>query len=502
MSDTQERDRPAAVGIDVGTGGVRALVCDDRGAVLGRGGAAHPLVSPRTGWAEQDPADWWTATGAAVRAALSDAGDPPVAGVGLSGQMHGTVLLDESLEAVRPALLWCDARATEAAAATVAEVGRARLIALGGNPPLPGFTAPQLRWLREHDGETLRRARWAVHAKDAVRARLTGEVATDHSDASGSGLYGVAAGGWDDELLDAYGVERALLAPILESGACAGHVSEEAARHTGLPAGTPVAAGAADNAASAFGSGVTRPGELIVSVGTSGTLLAPVAEAVPDVTGRCHLFRHAEPGRWYLMAVVLSAGGALNWWSEASGRTLAELGAAAAAVPPGSEGVVALPYLSGRRMPREEPLARATVSGLALGQGAGHIARALIEGATFALADGLACLRDADVEARDALVTGGASGHHVWREALTLALPELTLRPAPVDEGAARGAALLGLTAAGVELDRDAAFPPSERTLLDAPPDAAAQADVAHAFARFRALSDDPLLRNHERTAR
>ncbi len=494
---------PLAVGIDVGTGGVRALVCDVLGTVHGRGAAPHPLAAPRPGWAEQDPAQWWAATAAAVAQALRDAGDPVVAGVGVAGQMHGTVLLDEALEAVRPALLWCDARAAEAAASTTVEVGRARLIALGGNPPLPGFTGPQLRWLREHDGHALARTRWVVQAKDAVRAQLTGAVATDHSDASATGLYDVAAGGWCEELAAAYGADTRLLAPLLESGACAGHVTPAAARRTGLPAGVPVAAGAADNAASAFGCGVTRPGELIVSVGTSGTLLAPVAKPAPDATGRCHLFRHAEAGRWYLMAVVLSAGGALRWWQEVSGNALEELAHAAERVPPGCEGVVALPYLSGRRMPRDEPHARATISGLSLAHGAGHVARALIEGATFALADGLACLRDAGVEAREALVTGGATRHRVWQEALTLALPELTLRPAPSDEGAARGAALLGLQAAGVALEPTASARP-ERLLLDdgARPDAAAHAAVAEALARFRLLSDDPLLTSQETTRR
>ncbi len=485
----------AVVGIDVGTSGTRALVCDERGTLLGSGSAGYPLASPHAGWAEQNPRDWWAATGAAVRRALEQAGSPPVAGVGLTGQMHGTVLIDERLQPLRPALLWCDARAAGAAEAIVEQAGFQRTIALAGNPPHSGFTAPQLRWLAEHDPDTLARARWAVCAKDYVRAQLTGAVAADHSDASGTGLYGVAEEGWSGELAALAGVDVRLLPPILESGACAGTVTDAAARVTGLPAGVPVAAGAADNAASAFGSGVTRPGRLIVSVGTSGTLLAPVAAPAADPTGACHLFRHAEPGSWYLMAVALNAGGALGWWQQASGTPLDELAQAAAAVAPGSDGVVALPYLSGRRMPRNQPHARATVTGLTLAHGAGHVARALIEGAAYALADGLACLRAAGVAAREAIVTGGATRHRIWQEALTLALPELTLLRAPVDEGAARGAALLGLQAAGLAID-PTAFPPAEQPLLDdtGALTPAAYSAVADGLARFRALSDDALL--------
>jgi xylulokinase len=481
-----------AVGIDVGTGGVRAVVCDGDGEELSVGTAGYPVIAPRPGWAEQDPQRWWSATCEAVRQALSAAGDAVrVVGVGLSGQMHGTVLLDERLQPLGNALLWCDGRAVEEVRSVVSEVGRESLIALTGNAALPGFTAPQLRWLAHADARRLHEARWAVCAKDYIRARLTGALATDHSDASGTGLYSYERGGWSRTLADIYGVDMEMLAPIHESSECVGRISSGAAQDTGLPAGTPVAAGAGDNAAAALGTGVHEPGELMISVGTSGTVLAPVAAPAPDPTGRCHLFRHALPGRWYSMAVVLSAGGGLSWWAGVTGAPIDALARAAEAQRPGSDGVIALPYLSGRRMPRDEPLARATITGLALAHGPSHISRALIEGAAYAIADGVGCLRDLGEDASRAVVTGGAAGHRVWRQALTLALPRLTLSRAARAEGAALGAALLGFAAAGRPLT--AAGAPIARTPLLAGERGPSDEDfavIAAGYRRFRELSE------------
>lgn len=484
----------ATIGLDVGTSGARALVVDRSGRVLACAGVAYPLDASAPGFAEQAPESWWEAAKRVLSEAWEAAGRPRVAGVGLSGQMHGTVLVDEQLAPLRPALLWCDGRAADVAAATEREHGRDWLIATAGNTPQPGFTAPQLRFLAERRDPALERARWTLCAKDFVRARLTGVAATDHTDASGTGLYSPATGDWSDELAAAYGVSRHLLPPLVESAAAAGEVTLAAARETGLPAGTPVAGGAADNAAAALGAGVTRPGELLISVGTSGTLLAPVDGPVADPSGACHLFRHAVAGRWYSMAVALDAGGALAWWQRVAGAPLDELVEEAAGVAPGSAGAVALPYLSGRRMPETGPPARAALTGLSLAHGRGHVTRAVMESAAYALADGLACLRRLGVDAGDAVLTGGATRHPLWREILALALPGVRFQRPARGDGAALGAALLGLAAAGRPLDEVLADVRTRHELERPATEPVARAAVASGYERFRALSDDPLV--------
>ena len=438
-----------ALCLDIGTSGARALVVSAQGRVLGEAGAEYPLFAEEPGQAEQEPRDWWQGAVGAIRAALASAGLTRVDGIGVTGQMHGTVLVDERLAPVRRALLWCDGRAAVDASEVTGRFGRAQIIAAAGNLPMPGFTGPQLRWLTR--AGQLGSARWALCAKDYVRARLTGEVATDPSDATGTGLLGLD-GSWSGELAEAYGIEPRLLPPVIESGEVAGHLTRAAAAATGLAEGTPVATGAADNAAAALGTGVVAPGTLMLSVGTSGTILAPMADPRPDETGRCHLLRHAVPGTWYAMAVVLSAGGALTWWRSVTGRPLDELSSAAAAVAPGSDGVVMLPFLSGRRMPVVDPEARAAFCGMSLSHGVGHLTRAVIEGAAFAMKEGLECIRDLGIDDKDAVVTGGAARHRIWRDVLALALPDLRLATAAPGGGAALGAALLAFAAAGVPL--------------------------------------------------
>ena len=488
---TPARGSGAALGLDIGTSGVRALIVDSGGRRLGKGEVKHPLLSSRPGYAEQRPLDWWHGTVTATAAALAAAGVDGVDGIGLSGQMHGSVLLDAELSPLRPALLWCDSRAAGDATAVTESVGRTEIIRAAGNLPMPGFTAPQLRWLARA-GE-LGAARSVLCTKDCIRAWLTGNVATDPSDASGTGLFGLE-GAWNEDLVRAYGVDPALLPPVIESSEEAGRLTRTAAAELGLAQGTPVAAGAADNAAAALGSGVISPGKLLLSVGTSGTIVVPVAAPLPDTTGRCHLFRHAFEGTWYSMAVVLSAGGALSWWQSVIDRPIEELAAAAATVPPGSEGVIMLPFLSGRRMPELDPAARATFSGMSLSHGTAHLTRAVMEGAGYALAEGLECIRDLGLDAVDAVVTGGAAQHQIWREILTLALPDLHLHTALPEDGAAMGAALLGLAVAGAPLEPLVGRAVAHHS-LDRPPLARAdQAAVASGFERYRALAATPTL--------
>jgi xylulokinase len=321
---------------------------------------------------------------------------------------------------------------------------------------------------------------------------LTGVALTDPSDASGTGLYSIAAQDWSTDLAEAFGVDARLLPPIVPSGSPAGTITRDAARATGLAEGTPVAAGAADNAAAALGAGVVRPGQLMISVGTSGTLLAPnVCE--PDTSGRCHLFRDATDG-WYSMAVVLSAGGALSWWGQVTGGDLGQLGEEAAEIPPGSEGLTMLPYLSGERMPRNRPDARGGFVGLSLAHRRAHLTRAVLEGAAFALADGLLCLKEVGIQSEHAILTGAASSHPIWQEVLALALPGLELAQARLAEGAALGAALLGFQASGRSLEELLGEIVSVEPLAPPPRTAADKAAVAAAYIRFQAASNDPLL--------
>ncbi|MEO8091426.1 MAG: xylulokinase [bacterium] len=482
-----------ALGVDIGTGGARALLIDAAGTILGRGESSYPLLAPRPGLAEQRPEDWWTSACTAIEAAISDVRAERIAGIGFAGQMHGAVLVDERLQPLRTALLWCDGRAADAAGRITAERGAGWLIAQAGNPPLSGFTAPQLRFLSEQGDPALKRARWVLCAKDFVRLMMTGVPLAEPSDASGTGLYSIIERDWGADLAEAYGVDARMLPPIVGSGEGAGSVTAAAAKATGLVQGTPVAAGAADNAAAALGSGVTSAGQLMVSVGTSGTVLAPTG-GEPDPSGRCHLFRHATGDGWYSMAVVLSAGGALSWWQGVAGADLEILAEEAERAPAGSDGVVMLPYLSGRRMPSNEPGARGSFVGLSLSHGRAELTRAVLEGAGFALADGLFSLREIGVTAKRAVITGAASAHRIWQEILGLAMPDLRLERALPAEGAALGAALLGFQVAGRPLE-----PLLEGMLTFEPVPAADVPEsgrdaVAAARRQFQALSHDPLL--------
>lgn len=474
-----------SLGLDIGTSGARALVLEGK-SVLGEGSADYPLHTDAPGHAEQEPRDWWHRAVAAARQALEAAGGPRIDAIGLSGQMHGAVLLDQDLAPVRRALLWCDGRAAGDALEVTRELGRERIIEASGNLPMPGFTGPQLRWLAR--SESLGGVRWVVCAKDFVRIRLTGQMATDPSDASGTGLYGVDEG-WSAELCDAYGVDSKLLPPVIESGDAAGTLAEQPARDLGLEPGIPVAAGAADNAAAALGSGVVRPGTLLLSIGTSGTVVAPLARPRPDLSGRCHLFRHAAPGSWYAMAVVLSAAGALAWWESVTGTPIAELSAAASEVGPGSDGVTMTPFLSGRRMPVADPDARAGFAGMALSHGMGHLTRAVVEGACFSMAEGLECVRDLGVDDLDAVVTGGAARHSIWMQALALALPGLRLHTAAPKGGAALGAALLGMSAAGADLGGRVDEVITRQSVPDQELSEADYAAVATSYDRYRELA-------------
>jgi len=440
--------RVTVVGIDVGTSAVKGLALDEAGAVLARAQAGYPLSTPRPGWAEQDPEDWWRATEAVLAQLAADAGPP--AGIGLSGQMHGLVALDAGGRVLRPAILWNDQRTGAECAEIEAALGLERLIALTGNRALPGFTAPKLLWLRRHEPDVYGRIARVCLPKDYVRLRLCGEHATDVSDASGTLLLDVAGRRWSEEVLAALQLDGDWLPKALEGPAVSGLT----------PAGVPVAAGGGDQAAGAVGVGVDRPGPVSVALGTSGVVFSALARFAADPQARVHAFCHAVPGAWHAMGVMLSAAGSLRWLRDTIAPELGyeALTAAAADWPPGAEGLLFAPYLSGERTPHADPDARGAFTGLSIRHDRGALVRAVLEGVAFGLRDSLDLIAELDPDRPPRLgrVSGGGARSDEWL-AIVASVLELPLERVAVDEGAAFGAALLGGVAAGVWPDVGAA---------------------------------------------
>ena len=432
------------VGLDVGTSGVKALAVSPDGEVLAEAEEHYPLSTPRPGWAEQDPEDWW----AAAQRALDRVGGADVAGIGLSGQMHGLVALDAADRVLRPAILWNDQRTAAQCREIEERVGLERLVALTGNRALTGFTAPKLLWLREHEPDVHDRIAHVLLPKDHVRLRLCGEHATDVADASGTLLFDVGRRAWSDEVADALEVDRAWLPAAHESPAVTGHTAD----------GVPVAAGAGDQAAGAVGVGVDGPGPLSVVLGTSGVVFAALPSYAADEQARVHAFCHAVPGMWHAMGVMLSAGGALRWLRDvvAPGVPFDQLVAEAARWEPGVEGLVFLPYLAGERTPHPDAGARGAFNGLSLRHDRGALVRAVLEGVAAGLRDALDLLRAMGLEPVVGRVSGGGAGSDLW-VSIVASMLGLPLQRMRVDAGAAYGAALLGGVAAGTFADVPAA---------------------------------------------
>jgi len=483
------------LGLDVGTSGVKALLMSATGDV--RASATTPLTlsTPQPGWAEQDPLDWWEASLASIRAVRSQApgGGASIECVGISGQMHSSVFLDRAGEVVRPALLWCDGRTTEECREIERRVGgEARLRDLVSNPALEGFTLPKVLWLRNHEPEAFRLVATVLLAKDYIRYRLTGELATEPSDASATLMFDTARRRWSREIFDAMELSGSLAPEIGGSAEVLGRINDEGAAATGLPAGTPVVGGGADNACGAVGVGVVGPGEAVASWGTSGTLLAPMVEPRVDPGLRAHTFCHVVPEMWYLMGVVLSAGGAFAWYRDQLARDLAgdpnadrTLDDEAASVSRGAEGVSFLPYLQGERTPHRNAGARAAFLGLSLAHTRAHLTRAVIEGVCFALRDSLEILNSLGFSLNEVLFTGGGARSSLVRRTLAevFGIPVATVSR---EEGPAYGAALLAAVGVGAfsDLRTAAAATVSREPAVGPSPEAHAAYDAP--YARFR----------------
>jgi xylulokinase len=452
------------MGIDVGTTGTRAVIVRPNGRVMGACTVDHqPMRMPKPGWAEQDPEDWWKATIGAVRGSLQQTGlaGAQIRGVGFSGQMHGVALLDKANTVLRPALLWCDQRSQAQCDQITAGVGADRLIQLVSNPALTGFSAPKLLWVRDNEPAVYDRAAHFLLPKDYVRFRMTGEFATDVSDASGTLLFDVTHRRWSQEMLDLLHVDPSLLPRVYESPQITGKISTEAALVTGLRAGTVVVAGAGDQAASAVGNGIVRLGMTSATVGTSGVIFSFTDKPRLDPRGRIHTFCHAVPGKWHVMGVTHGAGLSLRWFKEQLGESedwyarqisvdpYEVLLAEAERIAPGSDGLLFLPYLMGERTPHLDPLARGMWFGLTALHTRGHLIRSILEGVAFSLRDSLEIFRELKIPVLQIRASGGGSRGPLWRQiqADIFGKEIVTLRES---EGSALGAALLAGVGAGI----------------------------------------------------
>ena len=482
------------LGLDIGTSGVKAILVAPSGDVVAATTTPLTLSTPRPGWAEQHPDDWWSATVQSIRGVLAQQPDLDVASVGISGQMHSSVFLDRTGQVVRPALLWCDGRTTdECAEITRRAGGEDRLRDWVRNPALEGFTLPKVLWLRAHEPDAFARVATVLLAKDFIRYRLTGTLACEPSDASGTLMFDPARLQWSDEILAAVDIPRTLLPDVGGSAEVLGRVTAEAAAATGLRGGTPVVGGGADNACGAAGVGVITPGEAVASWGTSGTVLAPTAQPLVDPGLRAHTFCHVVPGTWYIMGVVLSAGGAFSWYRDRFARELAGtpgadamLDAEAGSVPPGADGVTFLPYLQGERTPHRNASARGAFLGLSLAHARAHMTRAVLEGIAFALRDSLSILQELGLSPGHLLLTGGGAKSPFIRrlQADVYGVPVSTVNR---EEGPAYGAALLAAVGAGEFPDLARAARATLTRGGAEQPDSRAHRDYQTAYDRFRA---------------
>ncbi|MCG8528392.1 MAG: xylulokinase [Opitutales bacterium] len=445
---------PLTIGIDIGTSSTKAVVVDEKGSVLFAGGPTYDFDTPQPLWAENDPQKWWDATLECLKtiSEVVDSGD--VVGIGLTGQMHGLVLLDENGDVLRPCIQWNDQRTAAQCDSITNEVGFDEVIRITGNPILTGFTAPKIRWVQENEPEIWAKVAKILLPKDYIRYKLSGEFATDVSDASGMSLLDVGQRKWSSVMTEVCKVSEDMLAKVYESQEVSAKLGIEVATEVGLPAGLPIIAGAGDQAAGAIGSGVVNEGTVACSLGTSGVVFAQANQFAPEPEGRLHAFCAAVPGTWHYMGVQLSCAGSNQWFTDelGAGVSFRELDDEAAKVAPGCEGLLFHPYLTGERMPHADPLARGSFIGLTLRHTRGHLARAVLEGVTLGLREGLDMMRDLGIATQKVIVTGGGANSPLWKKLLA-DIFKSEIVTVNASEGGAFGSAILAMVGAGAYPD-------------------------------------------------
>ena len=490
------------LGIDIGTSGTKTLAINAKGKILAQAMAAYPCYHPKPLWSEQDPEDWWQATVKTVRAVVKQAKLKPadVRAIGLSGQMHGSVFLDKNNKVVRRALLWNDQRtAAECAEIEQRAGGRKKLIEMVANPALTGFTAPKILWLRNAEPKNFDKTVKVLLPKDDIRRRLTGEFATEVSDASGMLLLDVVRRRWSKELLSKLELDESLLGRVYESEEVTGQLTREAAKQLGLSTDCLVVGGAGDCAAGAVGNGIVKPGVLSTSIGTSGVVFVHAEKPQVDPEGRLHTFCHAVRGKWHMMGVTLAAGGSLQWFRNAVCQTLAAeakrrkidaydvLTEEAALTPPGAEGLLFLPYLAGERTPHADPNARGAFVGLTLKHARGHLVRAIMEGVTYSLRDCLAIIEEQGVAVKQIRASGGGARSSFWRQMQADVLGKTVVSMA-ADEGPGYGVALLAAVGAGEFKSVPEACEATVKTVGQTKPVAAARKVYDRGFPMYQQL--------------
>jgi xylulokinase len=434
------------LGVDLGTSSVKAVLVDRQGDIAAQASEIYDIDSPHPGWAEQDPEKWYSLTAAAIRRVFSISGIPvdAAAGVGLSGQMHGSVCLDAQGRLIRPAVIWADQRSREQVDRLNRLIGKENLVAWTGGPLAAGFMLSTWIWLREKEPEAARETRHLLLPKDYLRWRMTGQMGSESSDASSTGMFDTANRSWSAPLLDFLEIDPELLPFINESASPAGEITRQVSVDTGLKPGTPVVFGGSDQSCQALGHGIYDPGSISCTIGTGGQLFAALDKPISDPELRLHLFCHSLPDRWHQLAAILAAGLSLKWLRgllspEESFQSLAD---SAAAISPGSEGLFFLPYLAGERTPHMDPSVRGAFIGLTLRHNRAHLVRAVMEGVVFALRQGLDLMVENGVRIERIVASGGAVVHPLWRELLANVFKsEISLTG--VQEASAVGAALL-----------------------------------------------------------
>lgn len=490
------------LGIDIGTSGTKTLAMNAKGKILAQATAIYPCYHPKPMWSEQDPEDWWQATVKTVRAVVKQAKLKPtdVRAIGLSGQMHGSVFLDKNNKVVRRALLWNDQRtAAECEEIEKRAGGRKKLIEMVANPALTGFTAPKILWLRNNEPKNFEKTVKVLLPKDEIRRRLTGEFATEVSDASGMLLLDVVHRRWSKELLGKLQLDQSLFAPCYESSEVTGTLSKETAKALGLTTDCMVVGGAGDCAAGAVGNGIVKAGVLSTSIGTSGVVFVHSETPQVDPEGRLHTFCHAVRGKWHMMGVTLAAGGSLQWFRNAVCQTLAAeakkkkidaydvLTEEAVVTPPGAEGLFFLPYLAGERTPHADPNARGAFVGLTLKHSRGHLVRSIMEGVTYSLRDCLEIIEEQGVSVKQVRASGGGAKSPFWRQ-MQADMFGKTVVTMAADEGPGYGVALLAAVGAGEFKDVPEACEATVKTTSQTKPVASARRSYDKAFPEYQQL--------------